>query len=64
MSEETLLPKLAALNSGLMTDLFTGRVRVPEGVGSWMSGLAKLGGAAGVTGHSDRSDPTDRSRPY
>jgi type I restriction enzyme S subunit len=28
--EETLLAKLAALKSGLMTDLLTGRVRVPE----------------------------------
>ncbi|HEV8713131.1 MAG TPA: restriction endonuclease subunit S [Candidatus Binatia bacterium] len=30
--EETLLPKLAALKSGLMSDLLTGRVRVPEGI--------------------------------
>jgi hypothetical protein len=28
--EETLLAKLAALKSGLMSDLLTGRVRVPE----------------------------------
>lgn len=31
--EETLLPKLVALKSGLMTDLLTGRVRVPEHFG-------------------------------
>jgi type I restriction enzyme S subunit len=30
--EEALLAKLAALKSGLMTDLLTGRVRVPEGI--------------------------------
>ena len=30
--EEALRSKLAFLKSGLMTDLLTGRVRVPEGI--------------------------------
>jgi type I restriction enzyme S subunit len=30
--EETLLSKLAALKSGLMSDLLTGRVRVPASI--------------------------------
>jgi len=55
--------KLTLLKSGLMTDLLTGRVRVREGVGGWMSCLGKLTGAAGVTDQSNRSDPTDRSNP-
>ena len=32
-AEEKVLPKLRAVKSGLMADLLTGRVRVPEGVG-------------------------------
>ena len=55
--------KLTLLKSGLMTDLLTGRVRVREGVGGWMSCLGELTGAAGVTDQSNRSDPTDRSNP-
>ena len=36
--EEELLPKLLALKSGIMTDLLTGRVRVPENLGTVADG--------------------------
>lgn len=52
--------KLGLLKSGLMADLLTGRVRVPEGVGDWEGVRGESTGMA-ATDQSDRSDPTDRS---